>query len=184
MEREVPVRSMPHALSFVALCLIATAAAAAIEVEVARTPDIDYSNYHSFAFRGKEGTPEGHPLGEDGPLLKRVQEEATQVLLKRGLTLIKGGEPDVWISFFGLVSEGLAVTGTTKNVGSVKWVGDPGAHSTRTSVQGTLIIEMFDAESDERVWSGWATAESKDRDKLRARAEKMTRKILEAFPVE
>lgn len=176
---------MKQLLSFVATCLVAGAASAAIEIEVARSQDVDFSKYNSFAFRVKEGTPEGHPLGEGGELLKRVQGEASQVLLKRGMAMIRGDTPDIWVSFFGLVNEGLAITGTSKSVtGGVKWVGDPGAHSSRTSVQGTLILEVYDSQTGERVWSGWATAESKDRDKLRSRAEKMTRKILDAFPVQ
>lgn len=175
---------MKQALSLVALSLIAGAALAAIEVEVARPQGVDYSSYSSFGFKLREGVSADHPLGEHGPVLKQVRAAAQAELLSRGLALVKGGEPDMWITFYGLGREDLSIEGTSKDLGPVTWVGDPGAHSSRTVIQGTLLIEVFDAKSGERIWSGWATSQSISREKLRARAGKATRKILEAFPVE
>ncbi len=174
---------MRFGLVFLALCLVAGVAPAAIEVEVARHADVDYSKYQSFSFKVKEGMPPDQPLGENGATLKVVREEAAKVLLGRGLTRVEGGDADMWITFFGLVQESLSVEGSRKGVGGgVTWVGDPGAHSSRTVIQGTLLVEIFDGESGERIWSGWATAEAAQRGKLRARAGKATRKILEEFP--
>lgn len=175
---------MKQALSLVALCCFAGAAFAAIEIEVARPAEVDYSSYSSFGFKLKEGITADHPLGEHGPVLKQVQEAARKELMGRGLTWVEDGEPDMWITFYGLGREDLTIEGTSRDLGAVTWVGDPGAHSTRTVIQGTLLIEIFDGRSDERIWSGWATSESISREKLRARAGKATRKILAAFPVE
>ena len=175
---------MRHGVAVAALFLVAGMAAAAVEVEVARRADVDYSAYQTFAFRPKEGVPADHPLGENSHLLEELREAAARTLLARGMTKIEGDTPDVWITFFGLGREDLSIEGTSKDLGPVTWVGDPGAHSSRTVVHATLIVEVHDAESDERVWSGWATGSSISREKLRARAAKLTRKILEEFPRE
>lgn len=170
--------------AFAALFLIAGAAVAAVEVEVARSQDVDYAAYQSFGFRAKEGLPADHPLGENSHLLEQVREAASKTLLGRGMTLVEGDEPDVWITFYGLGREDLSIEGTSKDLGVVTWIGDPGAHSTRTVVHATLVVEIHDAERDERVWSGWATGSSISREKLRSKAGKVTRKILGEYPRE
>lgn len=164
--------------------LLAGVAVARMQIEVARSPEIDYSVYQSFGFRLMEGVPAKHPLGEHGQVLGEVREAARKTLESRGMTFVESDHPDVWVVFFGLGREDLKIEGTSKKVGPITWVGDPGAHSTRTVVQGTLIVEIVDAGSDERVWSGWATDESASREKLRARAGKATRRILAEFPRE
>ena len=162
----------------------AVVVASAMEIEVARSRDVDYSAYTSFGFRVKEGIPPEHPLGEDGHMLKEVQDAAAETLLRRGMTLIKGDTPDLWVSFFGLHEEEFTAEGVRKELGGVTWVGDPGAHSTRTVLHATLIVEVHDASTGERVWSGWATGSTSNPEKIRARAAKATRKVLEEFPRE
>ena len=93
--------------------------------------------------------------------------------------------PDLWITFFGLTEQKLSTEGTSKKLGSkVTWVGAPGAHSSRTVMHGTLIIEIYDGRSGDRIWSGWATSESANRKKLLSRAAKATRKIISELPQE
>ena len=157
---------------------------AAVEVETARPQGADYSGYTSFGVRAKEGIPAGHPLGEKGDLFRAARDSAAETLLGRGLTQIEGGEPDFWVSFYGLHDEELSIEGTARKVGKVTWVGDPDAHSTRTVANETLIVEIYDGASGERVWSGWATGGSSNPDKLRRLAAKMVRKILLELPIQ
>jgi len=72
--------------------------------------------------------------------------------------------------------------GTTRDVGPVSWVGDPNAHWTRTVLTATLIVEFWDAASGERVWTGWATGKTSNPEKLRKKADRVTRRILSEFP--
>lgn len=167
-----------------AIGVVGAVVASAMEIEVARSRDVDFSAYTSFGFRVKDGIPPEHPLGEDGHMLKEVQDAAAETLLRRGMTLIKGDTPDVWVSFFGLREEEYTAEGVRKELGGVTWVGDPGAHSTRTVQHATLIVEIYDASTDERIWSGWATGSTSNPEKIRARAAKATRKVLEEFPRE
>lgn len=176
---------MKYAVTLVAICLMgAVGVQAAMKIEVARQPDVDFSAYQSFGIRAMTDVPPEHPLGEEGTLFKQVSEAARDALLARGMTYVEGDTPDVWLTFFGLSNEDLTIEGTTRKLGGVTWVGDPGAHSSRTVIEGTLIIQVVDSETEERVWSGWASMESADRDKLRARAGKATKKILDVFPRE
>jgi hypothetical protein len=158
-------------------------ATGAIEVETARPPGADYSSYGSFGVRAKEGVPAGHPLGEQGDLFKAARDAAVKTLLAQGLTLVEDGEPDIWVTFYGLEEEELSVEGTSKKIGKVTWVGDPGAHSTRTVDSETLIVEVYDGASGERIWSGWATGGSSNPDKLIGLAAKMVRKVLLELPI-
>lgn len=176
---------MRYGLTAVAIWLIGAAWAHAVEIEVARPPGVDYSAYRSFGLKAKEGIPDGHPLGQRGQLFKEVSEAASETLLARGMTLVRGDTPDMWVTFFGLTQEELSIEGTTRELGDrVKWIGDPGAHSSRTALHATLIVEMYDAASGERIWSGWATGDAQNPEKVHRRAAKLTRKILQEFPRE
>ena len=162
--------------------LVPVSTRGAIKVEVARPAGVDYSGYGSFGFRAKEKIPDGHPLSSGSPLLEEARTAARSELLRRGLTHIEGDTPDLWITFDGLGREELSIEGARRDLGPVTWVGDPGAHSSRTVIHATLLVEVFDASTGERVWTGWATDQSTRREKLRARIDKAVQKILEAFP--
>lgn len=170
------------ALLLMSLSLIALPAKSSVEIEVARQADVDYARYNSFSFRVKEGIPPKHPLGEKGDLFILVRDAAAEELQDRGMVRIEGGEPDIWISFFGLRDEELAMEGTSRHVGPITWVGDPNAHWTSTVLTATLIIEISDGSSGERVWSGWATGKTSNPEKLRKKADKVARRILREFP--
>lgn len=176
---------MKRALVLVAICLLGAAAADAFKVEVARSPGVDYSAFRSFGFKAQDGIPADHPLGEDGELFKEVSEAAAEALLARGLTRVEGDTPDLWVTFFGLTEEELSIEGTSKKLGpGVRWIGDPGAHSSRTVLHATLIVEIHDAAGKERIWSGWASGDTQNPEKIRSRAAKAVRKILAEFPRE
>ncbi len=176
---------MKYALVIFAIWQMGAATAHALEVEVARSPDVDYSAYRSFGFKAQDGVPADHPLGENGQLFKEVSAAAGEALLARGLTRVDGETPDLWVTFFGLTEEELSIEGESKELGAgVRWVGDPRAHSTRTLLHATLIVQIFDAATGARVWSGWATGDTQNPEKIRSRAAKATRKILREFPRE
>jgi hypothetical protein len=78
------------------------------------------------------------------------------------------------------------IGGVKKDMGGgVTWVGDVGAHGVTAYRQGTLIIELVDAESEERIWAGWASdalPAVPDADKVGKKAEKALKKILKRLP--
>ncbi len=52
----------------------------------------------------------------------------------------------------------------------------------RSYREGTLVFEVLETGSGEMVWSGWVIELATDVAKLRAKAEKATRKVFKHFP--
>ena len=167
------------------LLLVALASVGASKVQVARSPGVDFASYETFGFRGKEGIDPESPLAPGNHMFNVVTETASETLQKRGLQPAADDSPDLWISFYGVAGEQLTDEGTSIQITDhVTWVGDPLAHFVQTDAAGTLFIEVFDAASGERVWSGWASELAKDFVKLRKKAEKVTAKILKEYPTD
>ena len=165
------------------LVLFVVAAGAAASVKTSRKQEVDFSKYHSYSWRVWPNLHPDHPLAEGSPLDQVVKETANKTLAKQGLELATGGDPDLWITYTAFVQDSVSVEGTTREITSgVSWVGDPRAHAVLYYQEGTLVFEIYDAGSDEQVWSGWAIEVADTRERLRKKGKKAIPKILRHFP--
>lgn len=153
-------------------------------VEVRAKSGVDFSRYASYAWAAREGLVADHPLAEGSPLDVEIKNAADRTLAAKGFArLDRGMSPDLLINYVGVARDVLETEGVTKSLGKgVQWIGDPNAHAVRSYREGTLVFEVVDAESGEMVWSGWVIELAADVAKLRAKAEKATRKVFKHFP--
>lgn len=167
-------------LSGLVLCL--SPAARAGKVEVARAATVDLAGHETYGFRFKKGLNPKNALASETPVYRVIVEATDKVLRRKGLTR-DDESPDLWIEFQGLMQEDLTIEGaSTKTVGNVTWVGDPGAFSMQTVRTGTLIAEVYDAADGERLWSAWTSENAATAEKLRKKAGKAAQKIFKEFP--
>lgn len=156
----------------------------ASRVEVARAPETDFASYESYGFRFKEGLNPENALSSETPVYREIVGAADKTLARKGMRRDQES-PDLWIEFQGLMQEGLTIEGAvSKTVGNVTWVGDPNAFSMQTVRTGTLIVEVYDAASGERVWSGWTNENAATAEKIRKKAGKAAQKIFKEFPAQ
>ena len=162
---------------------LAVAAVAAGRVEVARDSETDFSTYASYGFRFKEGLNPKNALASETPIYQSIVKATDQSLVRRGMVRDQEA-PDLWIEFQGVLQEGLSIEGGAHKSlgGGVTWVGDPNAFSMQTIRTGTLIAEVYDRESGERVWSAWTSENAPSGQKLRKRAPKAAKRIFSEFP--
>ena len=165
------------------LVLFVVAVAAAASVTTSHKEEVDFSKYNSYSWRVWPDLHPDHPLAEGSPLDQVVKETANKTLTKQGLELATGGDPDLWITYTAFVRDSVTVEGTTREITSgVAWIGDPNAHAVLYYQEGTLVFEIYDAASDEQVWSGWAIEVADTRQRLRKKGKKAIPKILRHFP--
>ena len=166
-----------------ALFFLTGAACLAMSVKTSYVPEVDYSAYRTYSWKPRVEVGPDHPLAEGGEVDRIVKQAADSILATQGFERTEVETPDLWINYAAFAVDKMDVEGIKREVsGRVSWIGDPTAHSTRSYREGTLVFEIFDAGSDELIWSGWASEVASSQEKLRKKAEKAARKILKLFP--
>lgn len=167
-----------------ALHLLAVAVFAADPVEIRAKQGVDFSRYETYAWTSHEYLEKDSPLREGAPLDRQIRDAADKRIERNGFTRVEREEsPDLMINYVGMGNDYFQAEGITKEIApGVKWIGDPQAHSMRSYQEGTLVFEVIDTETEEMVWSGWVTELAPSIEKLRAKAEKATRRVFKHFP--
>jgi hypothetical protein len=146
-----------------AVLLLLGACASGPRVNVARSPEADFDRYATFAFH--------QPLGTDRPAgtatilsqtLKQASRAELEALGYRYVASDAAGDADLKVNFFietKEVIEGLRKPGVSFGYGLFHrhygvW-SDYGT-DVRQYTEGTLHVDVVDAESDQLVWEGVA----------------------------
>ena len=148
-------------------------------------PAVDFSKYKSFKIHKGESIPgddlEKHPL-----VKKRILNSVINELKSKGYEVVESGDADMLIVIHAGVKERMEIT----DWGSYGWY-NPwwGSYGGRIDVnqyeEGTLVIDMVDAEEDELVWRGLGTQiveEYSTQEKMQQRIDTYVAKILANFP--
>ena len=167
-------------LLFVALL---TPGASAKGVKTARTAGVDYSAYDTFDWKpGHKRHPDA-PLAEGSALDRKLKSIGERLLRSAGFEKSTSGEPDLWVMFYGVLQEMGGIEGVNFELSdNVSWIGNPSSSYVGFYQQGTLVVEVLDAATDEVLWSGWSSEVIKDPTKLDKKAEKAMSRILKQFP--
>lgn len=162
--------------------LTVPSAAYAQKVNTDFDPAANFSAYKTYSWT--EGTPSPNPLGE-----QRIREAVDQQMVKAGFTKVAAAS-DVVISTHLLTKEEKQVVATGYGVGygyGPYWGG--GMHggmataSVNTYIQGTLILDMYDAGTKKLVWRGSGTDTASDKaDKNTKKVTKALAKMFKAYP--
>ncbi len=172
------------AFAVVVALLLGGSVAVAEEVEIRAKEGVDFAQFATYSWSSHEYLSKDDPLREGGPLDTQIRRTADKLIQQNGFQRVeREASPDLMINYVGMGSDYFQAEGVTKEIApGVKWIGDPNAHSMRSYREGTLVFEVIDTESGEMVWSGWVTELAPNVEKLRAKAEKATRKVFRHFP--
>ena len=160
----------------IAFTLLAAAlAVASVSVDYEKT--VDFQKYKSFSWR--EGTPAPSSISE-----KRIRNTVTAELETKGLAATEG-EADLYVITHAKLDVQKHISGTTTGYGYHR----SGFSTTSMRVHevpvGTLVVDLVDAESNDLVWRGIATATlSTKPEKNEKKLKKVTRKMFKEFPPE
>ena len=153
--------------------VMTTTAAYAQKVSVDSDPAAPFATYKTYAWR--EGTPAPDPFAQE-----RLQSAVDEKLSARGLAM-NPSAPDVIVVTHVTTSDRKELV--LNGFGPGPWWGG-GTASVKTYVDGTLIVDLYDAKTKKMVWRGVATATASD--KPTKNAEKMNKaldKMFEKFPI-
>jgi hypothetical protein len=159
-----------------ALCVaMTTAVGYAQKVNVDSDPAAPFATYKTYAW--VKGTPAPNPLNE-----QRLHAAVETKLEGRGLAK-NAAAPDLVVVTHVTTQEQKEVVVNGFGYGGW-WGGGYGSAYVDTSVEGTLVVDLYDAHTKKMVWRGVATATASE--KPTKNAEKMNKaldKMFEKFPI-
>jgi hypothetical protein len=165
---------MRNAILIALALVLAAGVAYAQKVSVDSDPGAPFANYRTYAWI--EGTPAPNPLNED-----RLHMEVDARLALKGLRM-NTTNPDLVVVTHVTTKERqeLVVSG----FGYGPWWG--GGYSTanvETYIDGTLVLDLYDAKTKKMVWRGVATATASDKPtKNISKMNKALDKMFEKYP--
>jgi len=142
----------------------------------------DFSQYNSYAFF-KPGIDKAEISDLDKRRILRAIEEE---MAAKGFTK-SDSEPDLLVSIFTKTRENVNIY-QNNMYGYYGWGWNPwywgvGPNHISTNSEGTLYIDLIDAEGKELVWQGMGTgALAKEVDRKQERINEIVKKILEKYP--
>jgi hypothetical protein len=150
-------------LAILALTLMVTIPAAAQKVHVDYDRDAVGRPYETFAWYA---TPDTSIWGEDPLMHSRIKNAIEHYLTDGGLTEVED-DPDLYVTYHTNSKEEVQYSTTYMGYGygpgwgwDPYWGGSMGGSTTtaHTYERGTLVIDIWDAEKEQIVWRGSASA--------------------------
>ena len=152
---------------------VAVATAFAQKVNIDSDPAAPFDSFHTYAWT--VGTPSPNPLGD-----QRIHDGVDRQLAARGLTK-RAQDPDLIVATHVLAREERELIANGFGYG---WYGGGfGTVTEHTYVQGTLVVDLYDARTKKMVWRGTATDTASDKaDKNAKKVNKALAKMFERYP--
>lgn len=169
-----------HVLLF--LLLVVLAACSSVKVDADYDNNASFNNYKTYAFH-KGGIDKAEISDLDK---KRILRAIDNKMMAKGFT--KSETPDLLINIFTKERERVDVDNFNAGWGyGWGWGWNPflwgGRTMVTTSTEGTLFIDLVDANKKELIWQGKGVGYLTDRrDKKEERINEFVSKILDQFP--
>ncbi|SFN70078.1 DUF4136 domain-containing protein [Salegentibacter flavus] len=166
------------------LLLLAVFLTSCSSVRVASDYDreADFNSYQTYAFF-KPGIDKAEISDLDKKRILRAIESEMQA---KGFT--KSDNPDMLVSIFTKTNENINIyqnnmMGWGYGWGWHPWYWGSGYNTVSRTSEGTLYIDLIDAEDKELVWQGMGTAAlAREVNKKQERINEIVQKILEKYP--
>jgi hypothetical protein len=174
---------MKKLLGIAVVVLLSTVPAAAQKIYIDYDTTVDFDKYRSFAWAPTEDIS----LKDTAPLMHSRIKNEIEFKLTQGGMIEDTEDPDLYVTYYGEEKEQVRLNTTHYGYGygygyyrDPYWGGGLG-HSTPsvyTYTEGTLIIDIWDAETKELIWRAAATAVIKEKPEKQAKQiEKIINKI-------
>jgi hypothetical protein len=181
-------------VSFIVLMLLTSGYSIAQKVNADYDKSVDFSKYTSVSFLGWQDDI-GQVIGDFDK--KRFTDAFKEEFEKRNLTLVESGG-DMAIALYVVAEQKTSTTAYTNYYGGGAGRGYRrggrggwgGGHSTTSYsesdyLEGTLVMDVFDAASKEQVWQAVATKTVNEKPEKREKSiPKGVKKVMKKFPIE
>ncbi len=151
-------------------------------------PQVDFQAYRTYVWAepGRDAGPE--PRGVSQLIERRIMAAIDDQLAAEGYSKATSGTPHFVVNFIVTTQQKVDYTTYYSGWGYGGWYGGGvgGAYTQATEwTEGTLLVDIFDAESKDLAWRGWAqgTVDPNARPERRdQRVREVVTKLFERFP--
>jgi hypothetical protein len=120
--------------------------------------NVDFTIYHTFAWEEADLLPVGDPRLDGNPFfVERIQDAVNAELAARGLERVEVG-PSLLVHYHAVVRDRVDVYEVDRRAGYDVPEYGPGT-AVRQFEEGTLMVDLVDAETLRVIWRGWARAD-------------------------
>lgn len=171
---------MKKLILIIIIPLLMSACSKQIVANYSEDPDADFGRYMTYAWDiplNKAVNESFNPLVNNDLVNKKIKSAIDERMESRGY-IYSDENPDLLINFHTMVENRSEVTSAYPNSYYFWWRNDI---RTINYKEGTLIIDLIDAETDELIWQGYATGVL-DSEDLTLSADDGVRMIFEEFP--
>lgn len=168
---------MRHALMLAAAFVVLAwpAAAAAQKVNTDFDAAANFAGFKTYAWTA--GTPAPDQLAE-----KRIHDMVNKALAGKGLAAAEGNAPSDLVVATHLVAKEQKELNAVGYGGGLRF-GGGGTARVDTLIQGTLVVDLYDAKSKQLVWRGTATDTASDKSaKNTEKEQKAIDKMFKDYP--
>jgi hypothetical protein len=167
---------MKHKIAAVVVVLMTTAIVHAQKVNIDSDPAAPFATYKTYAWTA--GTPAPNALSE-----QRLHAAVDAKLAGEGLAM-NTTAPDVIVATHVTTKERQELIANGFGYGPWGFGGGLGTASVETFIDGTLVVDLYDAKTKKMVWRGVATATASDKPTKNAKKmDKALDKMFEKFPI-
>jgi hypothetical protein len=173
---------MKTAVAFFALVLALSSCAPSVTVRSDYDRQAKFSRYNTYTIKtdpARNNDPiMGSPLNQ-----KRITEVLDAEMKARGYTRVEDTAADLLITF-GTDSRDRQQIQSNNTMSSMWWwMGPQNNISSRTYEENRIIVNIFDAQTKNMVWQGWASGQLGDRKRDRDLVVRETvYKIMREYP--
>lgn len=144
-------------------------------------PGVNLQQYDSYAWISEDisliGAGRGNPRIRNEENERRIREAIDASLASQGLQEVPRQDADLIVSFTVGTKEDLRLEGASNNYSFLT-----SKQATRTYYEGTLSIDLFDAETAAQVWHGWASKPLNPEDDPDEVVKRAVAEIMQHFP--
>lgn len=167
--------------SVLILLVLVMTSCSSVKVATDYDREVNFNQYQTYAFF-KPGIDKAEISDLDK---KRILRAIDSEMQQKGLT--KSENPDVLVSIFTKTKENVNIYNNPYGYGYGwgwhPWYWGSGHNTINRTTEGTLYIDLVDADRKELVWQGMGTAALASKvDKKQERINEIVREIMEKYP--
>ncbi|HTN43183.1 MAG TPA: DUF4136 domain-containing protein [Nitrospiria bacterium] len=162
--------------------MIGTAACSTVTVKSSAKydPNFDYARFKTFNWMPKSASSENlQQTAAAAEVGQMIESEVEKGLEARGFNKSTAGKPDFYLNYHARVQTRVEPQVVTYNCG--RGICGQGMDMNQVR-EGTLILDIIQADSNDVVWQGTAVAEVGDPSRRKEIIETAVRQLLSVFP--
>ena len=181
-------------LSVMGLAALTIAGCSSTQIRTDFDPRASFRAMRTYQWVDQPVTTARHPAMNSPLVAERIQNAVDAQLAAHGYRRVEITPPDFKITYYMIADEKVDISTTNGGYGyghryyNNYYYGYPYAGSTTYAdsfLQGTLVLDVIDPETNDVIWRGWATKDLDDNptpEEVDRYVKNSVRRILERFP--